>query len=279
KRIRLQVEIFATCPNSSAIGPIRRTSRRIRAISLSLKALGSNGTMRIDSWIATLSFRSCTKARTDPKSLWLTRYSKPSIRTTGRSLASMKCSIAIATFSGGLGRIAFFSVATRLSHRTGVGSKLYSAITAFGPRQEDLEEELADGAPADPDDDQVRVPPDLLARLRLPEVGDEPVGRVEDEGDDRGAVDEQEVPLELDLVRIDRVDGHLREEDRDDRDDHEEQVEHIGVRELRLHVVDEVLARADRRGRGDEDERADRDAEQVVERRLDALRQDDAVRR
>src|SRR5438552_4567595 len=45
KRIRLHVEIFATWPNSSAMGPIKRTSRRIRAISLSLKALGSNGTM------------------------------------------------------------------------------------------------------------------------------------------------------------------------------------------------------------------------------------------
>src|SRR5438034_288558 len=130
-----QGEIFVTWPNSSAIGPIKRTSRRIRAISRSLNALGSKGTRRIDSWIATLSLRSWRRARTEPKSLWLTRYSKPSRRTAGRSLASMKCSIAMATFSGGLGRITFFSAATRLSHRTGVRSRPYSAITAFGARR------------------------------------------------------------------------------------------------------------------------------------------------
>src|SRR2546421_11380672 len=134
KRVRRQVEILATCPNSSAIGPIKRTSRRIRAISRSLNALGSKGTRRIDSWIATLSLRSWRRASTEPKSLWLTRYSKPSNRTTGRSLATMKCSIDMATFSGGLGRIAFFSAATRLSQRTGVRSSPYSALTGFGAR-------------------------------------------------------------------------------------------------------------------------------------------------
>src|SRR5436309_14182269 len=39
----------------------------------------------------------------------------------------------------------------------------------------------------------------------------------------------------------------------------------------------EVLARRDSGGRRDDDERADRDAEEVVERRLDALREDDPV--
>src|SRR5439155_1356200 len=41
--------------------------------------------------------------------------------------------------------------------------------------------------------------------------------------------------------------------------------------------MEEVLARRDSGGRRDDDERADRDAEEVVERRLDALREDDPL--
>src|SRR2546428_14114374 len=63
-------------------------------------------------------------------------------------------------------------------------------------REEDFEEELPDGEAGDSEDDEERVPPDLLARVRPPHVEDEPVRRVQDEGGDPEAVEEEEVRLE-----------------------------------------------------------------------------------
>src|SRR5439155_571159 len=115
---------------------------------------------RIASRIAADSFRSCTSARTDPKSLWDTRHSRPAIQ----AVRPLRQQVRLRLRDDELLQERLLSDGKGDQPDEGHlddeprGPEVHPEV-----REEDLEQQLADGEAGNPEDDEERVPADLFA--------------------------------------------------------------------------------------------------------------------